>query len=70
MTSEITNQLAATNLRCVDGSEFSMDYTDSYRSDATPLAGAHWKDGLTAPTKDARPQTEVRRQWQPVACSV
>jgi ATP-dependent RNA helicase DDX6/DHH1 len=42
MTSQITDQLAATNL-----------------SDASPTAEAHWKDGLTAPTKDARPQTEV-----------
>lgn len=41
MTSEITNQMAATNL-----------------NDAAPPAGANWKDGLKAPTKDARPQTE------------
>lgn len=40
MTSQITDQLAATKL-----------------NDASPEA--HWKEGLTAPAKDARPQTEV-----------
>lgn len=40
MTSQITDQLAATKL-----------------NDASPEA--NWKEGLTAPAKDARPQTEV-----------
>ena len=41
MTSQITDQLAATKL-----------------NDAP--SEANWKEGLTAPAKDARPQTEVR----------
>lgn len=40
MTSQITDQLAATKL-----------------NDAP--SEANWKEGLTAPAKDARPQTEV-----------
>lgn len=42
MTSQITDQLAATKL-----------------NDAS--SEANWKEGLTAPVKDARPQTEVSR---------
>ena len=40
MTSQITDQLAATKL-----------------NDAS--SEANWKEGLVAPAKDARPQTEV-----------
>jgi len=40
MTSQITDQLAATKLN-------------------DPSSEANWKEGLTAPAKDARPQTEV-----------
>jgi hypothetical protein len=40
MTSQITEQLAATKLN-------------------DPSSEANWKEGLTAPAKDARPQTEV-----------
>lgn len=57
MTTEITNQLAATRLgyaisnRLNDQADISN--RESQSSDAT------WKDGLKIPSKDARPQTEV-----------
>jgi ATP-dependent RNA helicase DDX6/DHH1 len=60
MTTEITNQLAATKLKSVGPSDTHYSqYTNRLPSEASSPSDANWKDGLKMPSKDLRPQTEV-----------